>query len=380
MNILTIVPSYKPAYIYGGPVRAIASLCESLVEAGHQVTVYTTTANGDLELQVEVGKEYLVDGVRVIYFRRVSKGHSNLSPQLLKSLYKNIDRFDIVHIHSWWNLVTIPSAWICQIKGVTPLVSPRGTLTGYSFTHRWNKVKKIFHTLAGKRILNNAVLVFTSEREKEEALRFVDGKAAHVLHNILDLPNRTRDLHRDTPYMKLLFLGRIDPAKNLELLLKVLTSIVELPYELIIAGEGAQAYTQKLKQIAFGFNQIKWIGAVQGEEKYKRLAEADLLVLPSHTENYGNVVFEALSQGTAVIVSDHVGAKDYIRKMHLGWIVAGGQPEWKEALINIWKDKASRDEIRERAPGFISRDFERNLQIRNYTELYGDHLKEFASR
>lgn len=378
MKILTIVPSYKPAYMYGGPVRAIAALCESLASAGHQVTVYTTTANGAAELEVESGKEYFLDGVHVIYFERVTKGHSNLSHQLLKSLYKNVNRFDIVHIHSWWNLVTIPSTWICLLKGITPIVSPRGTLTAYTFTHRKNRIKKLFHALSGKKLLSQVALVFTSEREKEEATRFVQGKATHVLGNLLDLPISALDVHTDTPYMKLLFLGRIDPAKNLELLIKVLSDIKELPYELIIAGEGAEIYTQQIKQLTLNSNQIKWIGAVEGEEKYTKLAEADLLVLPSHTENFGNVVFEALSQGTPVMVSNHVGAKDYILINGLGWVVSGGEQEWKNALIHAWKDKRSRDEIRERAPVCIARDFERRMQVRSYIEMYMNHAKEFA--
>lgn len=379
MKILTIVPSYKPAFIYGGPVRAIAALCESLASVGHQVTVYTTTANGAVDLEADPGKEYLIDGVRVIYFQRLTKGHSNLSPQLLKSLYKNVSRFDIVHIHSWWNLVTIPATWISLLKGITPIVSPRGTLTAYTFMHRKNRIKKLFHALSGKRLLNQVALVFTSEREKIEASRFVEGKATHVLGNLLDLPTRALDVHKDTPYMKLLFLGRIDPAKNLELLIKVLADIKELPYELIIAGEGAQDYTQQLKQLASSINQIKWIGNVEGEEKYKRLAEADLLVLPSHTENYGNVVFEALSQGTPVMVSDQVGAKDYIITNSLGWVVSGGEQKWKDALINAWKDKGSRDAIRKSAPACIARDFERGMQVKGYTEMYMNHSKQFAS-
>ena len=376
MKILTIVPSYKPAYVYGGPIRSIAALCESLVEAGHKVTVYTTMANGDLELNVEAGKEYLVDGVKVIYFKRVTKGNSNLSPQLLRSLCRYVAQFDIVHIHSWWNMVTIPAVWICLHKGVTPLISPRGTLTRYSFTHSRSLPRRLFHILSGKELLNRSSVIFTSEREKEEASKFVNGKSRHVLSNVLDLPAEAKYAHTDTTYFKLLFLGRIDPAKNLELLIQILSEISEFPYELIIAGEGNTLYTQKLKLLTSRLNQIKWIGEVEGDEKYRRLAEADLLVLPSHTENFGNVVFEALSQGTPVMVSDQVGAKDYIQERKLGWVVALDEDKWKSALIEIWQDSKRREDIRARAPLCIARDFDKKKQIQAYIELYKEHMKE----
>lgn len=376
MEILTIVPSYKPAYVYGGPVRSIAALCESFVEAGHNVTVYTTMANGDHELNVDAGKEYLVDGVRVIYFRRVTKGNSNFSPQLLKELFVNIGNYDIVHVHSWWNLITIPALWICLQKGVTPLFSPRGTLTQYSFAHSRSIARKLFHFLLGKNLLNRATLIFTSEREKKEALRYVTGKSVRVLANLLDIPNETQYKHLDKPYLKLLFLGRIDPAKNLEFLIKVLFDVKDMPYELSIAGEGNNLYVQQLQQLTSNYKQIKWIGGVEGEEKYRRLADADLLVLPSHTENFGNVIFEALSQGTPVLVSDQVGAKDYILEMKLGWVVPLDENMWRNSLTMIWENTELRKDIRTRAPLCIVRDFNRKKQISAYVELYQTHIKE----
>src|SRR6266496_3119649 len=80
MKILFIIPSYKPAYIYGGTTVVVSLLAESLASHGHQVTVYTTTANGKNELEVETGKEIIIDGVKVFYFKRITKDHSHISP------------------------------------------------------------------------------------------------------------------------------------------------------------------------------------------------------------------------------------------------------------------------------------------------------------
>jgi glycogen synthase len=66
MKVLFIVPYYKPAYAYGGPIVVISMLAERLVLLGHEVSVYTTATNGKTELEVEKNIEQLVDGVRVI--------------------------------------------------------------------------------------------------------------------------------------------------------------------------------------------------------------------------------------------------------------------------------------------------------------------------
>ena len=73
MKILHIVPSYKPAYVYGGTIESIARLCEAQAHAGAIVKVFTTTANGDKELDIEADTEHDVEGVGVTYFTRIFK-------------------------------------------------------------------------------------------------------------------------------------------------------------------------------------------------------------------------------------------------------------------------------------------------------------------
>ena len=70
MNILHVVPSYKPAYVYGGTIESVARLCEAQVHAGATVKVFTTTANGNRELEIEANIEHNVDKVGVTYFSR----------------------------------------------------------------------------------------------------------------------------------------------------------------------------------------------------------------------------------------------------------------------------------------------------------------------
>src|ERR1700760_4923022 len=131
MNILFISPSYKPANIYGGTIVVISLLAESLAKLGHDVTVLTTTANGKEELDVTPGKPVLVDGVNVIYFKRITGDHTHVSPALWRYLNKYVKEYDVVHIHSWWNVLVIGAAMVCRLNKVVPVLSPHGMFSNY---------------------------------------------------------------------------------------------------------------------------------------------------------------------------------------------------------------------------------------------------------
>jgi Glycosyltransferase Family 4 len=163
VHLLHIIPTYKPAYCYGGPVVSIGLLCENLVAKGNcQVTVLSTTANGKTELPVYKREPKLVEGVQVYYFPRWTKDHSMLSPALLWYLFKNAKRFDAVHIHSWWNLSVLFATMVCILRGVKPVLSPRGMLSSFSITGRF---KPAFHKTIGTHLLKQTFLHSTSPQD-----------------------------------------------------------------------------------------------------------------------------------------------------------------------------------------------------------------------
>lgn len=374
MRILFIIPSYKPAYIYGGPIEAVSNLAEALAGQGHEVTIYTTNANGKDDLSVECSTPLIVDNVTVYYFKRTTGGHLNFSPDLLRTLNQTLSKFDVIHIQSWWNLVAMPAAWICLRHKITPVVSPRGTLTTYTFQHSKRFIKSGFHRLAGRKWLEQTSLLFTSAREQAEALQFVQPLHAEVLPNIHSFPALQHNRVEDDSKMRLLFLGRIDPAKNIEYLLKEITTHLKIPFQLSIAGDGDPAYVDKLKAMTPGDKRIKWLGKVEGVEKFQLLRASDLMVLPSHTENYGNVVLESLSQGTPVLLSDQVGLKDYVIRNHLGWVEQTNNGSWGTILQEIWNDTGTRNAIREQAPKCIAQDFNPIQEASRYIEFYKQHI------
>lgn len=376
MKVLHIIAAYKPAAIYGGPTMSTAMLCEELSAAGISIDVYATTANGDDELQVNTGIPQDVDGVRVTYFKRITKDHTHFSPGLLKKLWKTVKNYDVVHIHAWWNTVSVLSCMIALSRNVPVVVSPRGTLSPYSFTNRNIGAKKMIHSLFGRPFLNKSHIHTTSVRETEAMLKLIRPKSVTVIANFVKLNDVSRAKKQtvSSPF-KLLFLSRIEEKKGLDILLNALQNI-PVTYHLTIAGTGQQSYVDQLKEQSAGFAQnITWAGFASGE-KFEMMQAHDLLVLPSHDENFGNVVIESLSVGTAVLVSKQVGLADYVGENKLGWVCDTDVQAVTDFLIDIINNR-SEDMIRIRsaAPPLVRRDFTGVELVNKYIGLYRQIIK-----
>ncbi len=367
------------------------------------IQVYTTLANGKEELPYQNGETKIVDGVKVEYFKRVTKDHSHFSPSLLSHLWKNAKNFDVIHIHSWWNLVSIGAVCICLLKGIIPIISPRGMLGDYTIS----KSKSIFHRFFGKYLLRKCNFHATTNMEateinnrvfsgyvevidlmlegdiklKVESNNYIDERAKSkeqrvkskeglrkifVIHNIVnllqELPIKTRVFDGT---LNLIFLSRIHHKKGIELLLDAL-ALVNFPFQLRIVGQGDLHYVESLRLKVEGLklnDKVTWHGAVYGDEKYYLLAQHDAFILPSYNENFANVVVESIAVGTPVLISDKVGLKDYVLNNNFG--LAFKLEELREALDTTYSilrnGKGNFNMI-----GFKSQ----QTLIENYLEMY----------
>jgi len=386
-------------------------LCETLVNSGvrdqgleiNDLQVLTTTANGNKELDVEVGKSILVNGVPVIYFKRWTKDHSHFSPGLLQELRRKIlrqaqdDKYPnsklIIHIHAWWNLVSVLSCLVAKWYRIPVILSPRGMLTSYTQHNRNSFSKKLIHYLIGKKLLQYCHIHATSEQEKKDVLEIVQPQSTTVIPNLVNIKHQISGIQyqgeakrkeQHTVFVedkeklfKLIFLSRIEEKKGLELLFDALATLV-IPWSLTIAGAGKESYIEILKLKAQSLKlseHIHWIGRVLDQDKFTLMAEHDLLVLTSYNENFANVVIESLSVGTAVLLSDRVGLVDYIVEKDLGWIATLDVEQISQCIIRAAEDKLKRDSIRASAPEIIKEDFNDEVLVGRYTALYEKVLR-----
>jgi len=378
MTIIHITPSYKPAFIYGGTISSIAQLCEAQQRSGQTIEVLTTTANGKEELWVETSRPTQSDGVKVTYFRRITKDHTHLSPALLGYLHQLVAKRPsdtIIHIHSWWNLTSLLSCLIAKLKNIPVILSPRGMLTPYSFSNRHGILKSFIHFSIGKTLLPYCSIHATSEKERQDILTINKQLNITVIPNLMTpLPPNFELVTEDTaqsPVFKLLFFSRIEEKKGLELLFDAL-SACNFPWTLTIAGTGKPRYEERLKKMAemLGiFSKIKWVGRIGDTHKYNVLQENDLLVLFSYNENFANAVGESLTVGTPVAISSHVGLAPFVSKHNLGWVADLNPDQISTIIKQAYHEQEKRTRIRNNAPAIISQHFREGL-IPQYSSMY----------
>ena len=377
MKIIQITPSYKPAYIYGGPTMSVAKLCEALVEENLNLEVLTTTANGPEELAVIPNSQVTVDGVAVTYYERVTKDHTHFSPNLLLALRKKIKSHNsqlIIHIHSWWNLVTIFSCLVAKLHKIPVVLSPRGMLTTYTQSNRNSFFKSTLHFLIGKSLLRYVHILASSEREKMDILEIITPKSIHILPNLVSLPFLAKPSKNQptNQSFKLLFLSRIEEKKGLDILFEALADLT-IDWTLGIGGKGEELYVESLKMKAESLkidNKISWLGHISNEDKFQRMANYDLLVLTSYNENFANVVIESLSVGTPVLLSDYVGLSSYVSEHQLGFVTDMNVKQISGTLVEAYVNLEKRNHIRVHAPDVIARDFNEKALSKQYITLY----------
>jgi glycosyltransferase involved in cell wall biosynthesis len=306
VKVLHVIPSFYPAHGYGGPVQSVYHLCRKLAEAGCDVRVLTTNANGPgavLDVDTESETE-VAPGVRVQYAHRLAS--DSLSAALLQKLPGLVRWSDVVHLTSVYSFPVIPTMLACRI-GSRPVVwSPRGSLQRWSGSTRTG-LKDSWDFICRAAQPRNTVLHVTSEQEAAESGARYPRLETAVIPNGVVVPEKL--VRRDGDgTMRLVFLGRLHPKKGIENLLEAGAKLRDAGFlwSLAIAGKGDPEYTaslqRRIEELKLS-DHVTMTGEVIGTEKQAVLENADLAVFPSFTENFGLVIAEALAHGLPVIAS-----------------------------------------------------------------------------
>jgi len=149
------------------------------------------------------------------------------------------------------------------------------------------------------------LLHVTSEEEARESRSRLPGIETVVIPNGVEVPEKTAHAEGNGT-LRLLYLGRLHPKKGIENLLAACKLLNGSSYRLTIAGAGDARYEtglrQKIQELVLT-DRVKMVGEVVGEAKSNLFENADVVVVPSHTENFGMVVAEALAHAVPVIAS-----------------------------------------------------------------------------
>ena len=388
MRVCHIAPSFYPAHVYGGPIQTLYHLCLHVARKGCEVRVLTTDANGrEAVLNVEKEAEIeLADRLHVRYCERVIS-HS-VSPELISELLRYIRWADVVHVTGVYSFPTIPALFACRLLDKPVVWSPHGALQRWRGTTRLH-LKALWESICCFVKPSKLVLYVSSEEEaRESSNRFPRVRTA-IIPNGIEVPERLSHVTAKGT-LRLLYLGRLDPIKGIELLLEacsILSSILNGriadlrgnddpsvesagSWSLTLAGGGDPAYARNLRAMIerWGLSEnVKMVGEVHGEFKERIFENADVVVVPSHRENFGMVVAEALAHSLPVIASTGTPWKR-LQEIGCGLWVDNDSRSLAAAIQQIWQ--MPRNEMGSRGQMWMRNEFSWQSRAEDTIELY----------
>lgn len=297
----------------GGPTQSVTQLCEALNALGVTAEIATVRHQDDIPWTGRTSIHWFEKGY-------VAKLHrSRPLCQFLQQAVRT--RFDIVHVHGLWEWPGL-YARMAALSARKPLVlSPRGMIGSWSL--RQGRIRKgLARLLWEERTWRSASLFHATSAQEAECIR-AQGltQPITIIPNGLTAPDPPPSQIRGD-FKRLLFLSRLHPGKGLEELLIAWLGLQDLhpEWELVIAGPDEGAYGTRMRELSTRLNlrRVTFLGPVHGSQKWSLIQSADLFVLPSHSENFGNVIPEALSQAVPVITT-HGTPWELLERESFGW-------------------------------------------------------------
>jgi glycosyltransferase involved in cell wall biosynthesis len=362
---------------------ALPMMAQALAARGIQVDVATTDDDGpgrrlkDMPHGVPVEQE----GFRVFYFPKQTEFYKVSAP-LLFWLLRKVKEYDVVHIHAVFSFITMAAGWACRLRGVPYVVRPLGVLNSWGMQNRRRWLKALSFRLLDKPVLDHASAIhYTSRQEADEAARLSLSTRPVVIPLGIDLapflsllsPELFAARFPETAERPIiLFLSRLDPKKNVELLLEAMARLGSQPSDsirpdptrsdpfLVIAGSGPPFYVTELKARASALGlekRVVWAGHLEGDMKLSALAAASVYVLPSHSENFGIALLEAMATGLAclstagVALAAEVAAEDAVR------IFQATPAALSAALVELLASPQERERLGSVASALAVRDY-----------------------
>jgi len=326
MRIALCVPAYYPAVDYGGPIRKVKALADGLLDRGHHVEVWCADF-GEHRARVPSGVS-TVENVHVQYLRRI--GAYRWTP-IVPGAFRTARRaaVDVIHCFGIRDGINLPASWGARMQSTPYFVEPLGMLAP-----RLRKValKRLVNGVSSRSYITHAAgVIVNSTIEANEVNRLVRNVTVTIRPNPLVLPDAA-DLERDTVRKELgvdpdqllcIAVTRLSVTKGLDLLAAAVATTRNVVAVIVGPDDrdgAASVLRATVDRLGVG-NRVKVMGPRYGADLHRLLASADVFVMPSLTESFGNAACEAAALGLPVIVTDACGIAELVADLEFGAVV-----------------------------------------------------------
>jgi glycosyltransferase involved in cell wall biosynthesis len=318
-RILTFVQYYLPGFKSGGPVRTIANMVDHL---GDELEFLIVTSDRDA-LDAKPYDDVSVDSWNTLGKAKVF--YASPKARSLRAFSRLIREtpHDTIYLNSFFNPVFTLFPLLARAFKLIPkcpvVIAPRGEFSrGALELKAWKKIGCI-HAAKALGIYKDLTWQASSEHEAEDIRRTM-GQATSNIHLAPDLPPAI-DLTREPEWgvqsrtgpLRIVFLSRITPKKNLDFAIETLKNINRPVIFHIYGATNDAEYWRKCKQeleLLPPSVEVQYCGEIPHSSVSQMLRKYDLFFLPTKGENYGHVIFEALASGVPVLISDRTPWKN----------------------------------------------------------------------
>ncbi len=319
MKICQIVPSLEERH--GGPSKSVRRLATSLARLGHEVDLLATRTQSGIDTEV--------DGtLRILQFHRGRPEFLCPSPDLRTHLLGTA--YDCVHHHSLWLRTLHYARRAAQSPGVRLVISPRGMLGSWSREHhRWRKglAARFVHPGAFDRADGWHA---TSSAEADDIRRAGFAQPVCVAPNGVAAPTAEEVTRAHEAWCSLqpsvtarpvaLFYSRFHQKKRLTELIDLWVATAPKAWLLLVVGIPEEFTVESLTALVEARSARDRVAVFDGRDRPPPYGIASLFLLPSHEENFGLVVAEAMAWGLPVVVTDTMPWSEVSRE-NVGWSV-----------------------------------------------------------
>lgn len=391
MKVLHVIPALGP--VYGGPSLSVLDLAKAIAHTGIHVDIVTTNANGSNCLDVPLQTWIEQDGVRIQYFPYWYFKDYKISLPMGRWLSHHIADYDIVNTHAIFSYTNVSAYRSCQRHGIPYVIHPHGMLEPWAIAYKsWKK--KAYYSLFEKPALEKASVIralVTSEALHIQELNLRTPLAITpngITQQSSPNPSEVEAFYEQFPSTRgktlILFLGRIDPKKGLDLLATAFGQVhQQFPQaHLVVAGPdniGFLPTVQSFFERENCLNAVTFTGMLMGAAKAAALTVADLYVAPSYSEGFSMSVLEGMGAGLPCIITTGCNFPE-AAAAEVAHVVEIDAAAIAQAITSCLKHPEAAKAMGDRARQFIFDHYTWNQIASRLIQVYNDILRRGASK